>query len=366
MVINFVFGAPSLYPMGGHKVVFEYANFLCGTGNKVNLIYVLNDPLKSQKKRIRSAYVRLMILKTIINIKPKWFHLDKTIHTYYFLSADDPCFPDADVTIATSIKTPYMVFNLPESKGKKVYFIQGYENWDNTDDYVNKSYSLGMKNITIANWLSSIVDKYSREKSLCIPDGIDSTVFKNKSGMQRTSHSIAFHYRKDYHKGCDIALEVIKKLYQEYPDLKVEVVTNEKKYPPFPGYCTVHQRISAKKVADINNSVEVFLCTTRVEGYGLPGLEAMACGAVLVSTSYLGVLEYAKDYDENTETGNSLLAPVDDVEQLVSNVERIFNDDHLRQKLSDRGMRTATEFTVNNSAAKFESILIDMINTDGI
>ena len=39
MTISFLLPGPSIYPAGGYKVIFEYANRLAQEGYKVNVVY---------------------------------------------------------------------------------------------------------------------------------------------------------------------------------------------------------------------------------------------------------------------------------------------------------------------------------------
>lgn len=91
------------------------------------------------------------------------------------------------------------------------------------------------------------------------------------------------------------------------------------------------------------------MCTSVEEGFGLPGLEAMACVCAVVS-SYRGVLGYVIDGE------NSLLSPVRDVDAMVNNIVRLFEDDELGKRISENGIRTGKERSLEKSASTFERI----------
>lgn len=93
------------------------------------------------------------------------------------------------------------------------------------------------------------------------------------------------------------------------------------------------------------------MCSSLEEGFGLPGLEAMACGCALVSTSYKGVLEYAID------SVNALLSPIKDAKSMADNVERLFENEILRKRITKNGIKTGIERSLDKSAKKFESAL---------
>lgn len=347
MKINIVLPSGAKQVSGGFKIVFEYANYLSLKGYQINIYYILDNLL--QRRNLHGAFANFACW-IMANYYPRWFKLEKRIKTYGG-EKNKIKLTEADVTIATAVETFDIVNN--QLNSKKVYFIQDYENWNVSDTYLKKTYQSNVKKITIAKWLSKIVEKYSPTKCICIPDGIDSKIFY-KSEVKKIPHSIVFHYRKASYKGCDIALKVLEKLKSKYNDLTAYAVSNEN-IDHLPDWIIKKKRIPPREVAKINNYCEVFLCTSRKEGYGLPGLESMACGCALVSTSYQGVLEYAIDKE------NALLAPVDDVDGLIDNIVNLFENQELRNKIVMGGLKTARELTIENSAKKFEEVLIDLV-----
>lgn len=349
MKISFVLPTSTRAVSGGLKVIYEYANFLAERGHEVTFYYsartVANKLLKYSSKLHR------IVSKRIIQVRPRWFSLNRNIKKISCYELNNKEIEDADIIIATGVKTAFPVAALNKNKGKKYYFIQGFENWNVSDEYVNQTYQLGMRNIVIAKWLEKIVNTVSNEKSFLLCNAINTNVFyETKNVLQRNRHSIAFHYRSAEFKGGKYAIEVVKKLQQKYEDLDVYIVSSEKKPKDIPKQWSYVFRASSDKVAEINNKVRVFLCTSVEEGFGLPGLEAMACGCSLVTTAYAGVFEYA------IQEENALLSEVRDVQGLYNNVVRIFEDDELCKKLSRNGMKTALIRSINENGKKLEKI----------
>lgn len=80
----------------------------------------------------------------------------------------------------------------------------------------------------------------------------------------------------------------------------------------------------------------------------------MACGAALVSTDYQGVHEYA------TDGANALLSPVKDVDALVSNVSKLFDNDELRYQIAEAGMKSVQkDFNWDVAVDKFEKAITE-------
>lgn len=79
------------------------------------------------------------------------------------------------------------------------------------------------------------------------------------------------------------------------------------------------------------------------EGFGLPILEAMACGAAVITSDRGALPEVAGDA--------AIVIPPGDVETLTCSMERLLDDTTLRDDLARRGRRRAAEFTWERAAA---------------
>lgn len=349
MKISVIFPCFATKASGGHKVVYEYINKLSNKNHEITCYYLPHDTFSQLhlpdfcRKLVLDIYIR--------KFGPsRWFSLDKRIKNQLYRRH----VKDADIVIATAIETVKPVMDLTESKGKKVYFIQDFENWNYTDEEVCDSYNLSMTNVVVSKWLKAVVDQYSKTPAYLVSNCINTEVFYNKN-KKRKEHSIVFHYRSGEYKGAKYAIEVIRKLQKRYSDLSVEVIGVENEPENLPECCRFHHKISAEKIAKINNQTKIFMCTTIEEGFGLPGLEAMACGCAVVSFSYKGVFEYAVDRK------NALLSPVRDVDKMVDNIVRLFEDNDLMKKISENGIKTGKEKSLKNSAEEFERILLEKI-----
>jgi glycosyltransferase involved in cell wall biosynthesis len=87
---------------------------------------------------------------------------------------------------------------------------------------------------------------------------------------------------------------------------------------------------------------EVMIMTSRYEGFGLPILEAMACGTPVVAFANSAIPEVAGDA--------GLLVPDGDVAALVSAVRSVLDDPSRRAELSARGVERARAFSWDRCA----------------
>lgn len=349
MRICFVLPGVARQPVGGYKMAFEYANRLVKENHEVLILYLNQDLLKNYSVPL---VVKRKIAKLLTKIEPKWFDLNKKIKKISNLDLDyKEKLGKLDVCIATSAEKTVEEVNKNLIAKTKLYLIQDYENWNISDKELIATYKLGFKNIVVAKWLKQIVDQYSPTESVLIPNAIDTSIYTETVPIQnRDNHTIALLYHESPHKGLKNAFKVLDKLKQKYPDLKV-IMFGKFPKPELPNWITYYKGASQKKTVEIYNSVKVFLCSTIEEGFGLTGIEAMACGACLVSTNYRGVREYA------INNYNSLLSPVGDIDAQVENVIRIFENKELQKNISSNGIQHVKKFKWSEAMKKLNKTI---------
>jgi alpha-1,3-rhamnosyl/mannosyltransferase len=87
-----------------------------------------------------------------------------------------------------------------------------------------------------------------------------------------------------------------------------------------------------------------FVFPSRYEGFGLPVLEAMACGTPVICGNTSSLPEVVGDA--------ALLIDPADVSALVEALQRLLDDPALRQQLSARGLERAARFSWGRAAAE--------------
>jgi glycosyltransferase involved in cell wall biosynthesis len=91
------------------------------------------------------------------------------------------------------------------------------------------------------------------------------------------------------------------------------------------------------------NAATVFVYPSIYEGFGLPLLEAMACGTPVIGSTASSIPEVVR--------GAGLLVAPDDVDQLSDSLDRVVQDRDLRADLSERGRARSDSFTWQATAA---------------
>jgi glycosyltransferase involved in cell wall biosynthesis len=85
------------------------------------------------------------------------------------------------------------------------------------------------------------------------------------------------------------------------------------------------------------------------EGFGLPVLEAMACGIPVITSNTTALPEVAGDA--------ALLVDPESVEEIAAALKRVVNDSSLREELGRKGCQRAADFTWESTAAKIAGVL---------
>jgi glycosyltransferase involved in cell wall biosynthesis len=100
--------------------------------------------------------------------------------------------------------------------------------------------------------------------------------------------------------------------------------------------------VTDERLVDLYRQAKLFVFPSRYEGFGLPVLEAMACGCPVVCSSASSLPEVVGD-------AAILLNPLD-VEGFTRTIEQVLGDAELRKDLRQRGLRQAARFTWDRTA----------------
>ncbi len=361
MKITFIL--PTVNMGGGIRVTAIYANALVNMGHDVLMI---SPPprLLSFKKKIKS-FIKgngWPIIKSPkshldgMNIKHKI--LDK------FRPVIDDDVPDADIIIATWWETAEWVMNLSDAKGAKVYFIQGHEVYPYLPvDRCKITYMMPMHKIVIAKWLRKIMaDEYGDTQVDLVSNSVDHKQFFAPIRNKQHAPTVGFLYSISSSKGVDVTLDVIKVLRRRFQDLHVIAFGVSDPCIENNEFSNV-EYIRSPKQEDIRNiysRCDVWLTSSRIEGFNLPAMEAMACRTPIVSTK----AGWPEEVIINGKNG--MLTDVDDVQALATGVSDILTYDNDEWKLmSENAYQTVASSSWETSSKEFEESLLNACKRSG-
>lgn len=200
------------------------------------------------------------------------------------------------------------------------------------------SYHLPVPILCVSQWVKHQIKR--PDAQVANPPALNLSVF-TPHGRSRRNGTLVIGTigRHGGTKGYDLFLKAVESFPAHLPIqiLVASPIPNEVPLPiRFPAEAACIQ--SEEKMAAFYRRCDLFVLTSRMEGFPLPPLEAMACGCAVVSTACGGVSEYAQ------EGKNCLLAPVDDPSSLAKAIFRLLQTPGLREQLAKEGLRTAGRY----------------------
>ena len=106
----------------------------------------------------------------------------------------------------------------------------------------------------------------------------------------------------------------------------------------------IFRNVPDDDLVEFYNRAAVFAYPSLYEGFGLPLLEAMACGTPVVASARSSLPEVAGDA--------ALLADPEDVDDFTAQLLRVLRDPALRRRLIDAGRRRARHFSWRQTAER--------------
>lgn len=343
-------------PVGGHKVIYQYSNYLADSG--WDIIIANSVFLPSNENRwiefLRKTYA---IIRQIVRYFRKqntctgWFPLNKRVKEIAVWSYSACNMPKTDYYLASdAITAPYLLqYDVPEDN--KIYFIQGYENWRLNDDQLKATYHIPAKRIVISTWLQKILINEGVSCEL-VPNGIDfREYFLSVPISEKDNKTVSMLYHTAPMKNVNLGFEALNIVHQQIPDLKVLMFGVYSKPDDLPSWYNYYQCPDIQLHNAINNQAAIFIGTSDLEGWGLPILEAMACGQAVACTDNKGYLEIAQHEE------NALVSKVGDAESLARNILTLISNDDLREFLALAGHNTAQHYSLSHSCKDFAECL---------
>ncbi|MCB9886335.1 MAG: glycosyltransferase family 4 protein [Planctomycetes bacterium] len=349
MRITFLSPAPSM--AGGTRVIAIMARQLSARGHDVTVV-ATSWPKRSMREVFRD------LKKGILVQPPLRSHLDglplKIIRLPDSGPITDAEVPDADIVVATWWETAEWAKELSPSKGRKIYFVQGHEVFPNLPlDRCRATYRLPFPKIVVSRWLAEVMaEEYGDHDVHLVQNGVDHKQFFAPPRGRHAAPTVGFLYSTSEIKGGDVAMRVIGDLMRRNPGLRVvSFSTQEFKQARRLGI-EFHHHPPQAEIRDLYAACDVWLSTSRSEGFNLPAMEAMACRTPVVSTR----TGWPKHGIVEGVTGHT--AEIDDVDGLVGAVEKVLAlDDAGWRAMSEAAFQSVAECTWERAVDEFEATL---------
>ncbi|MBV9769708.1 MAG: glycosyltransferase family 4 protein, partial [Bryobacterales bacterium] len=162
------------------------------------------------------------------------------------------------------------------------------------------------------------------------------------------------HHRKN----ADLVLRAWPILRDRMPDLKLVIAGHND-----PSYLPAAQRLGRslilagfvedQQLRALYHSAQAVWFPSHYEGFGMPVLEAMACGAPVVASNNTAIPEISGDA--------ALLVSPHSPDDNVEALEAVVNDGALRESLGKKGRKRAEPFTWAASAAELHAVYSELV-----
>ncbi|HZF79031.1 MAG TPA: glycosyltransferase family 4 protein [Rubrivivax sp.] len=314
--------AAALDLSGGARVIATYADLLAEDGHHVTVVSVgpqavswreaVKDLLKTGRWPRRSK-------------RSDKSHYDGSLASVRVLDAYRPItdadLPDADVVIATWWETAEWVARLSPSKGAKVYLVQHHEIFDYMPiDRVRATYRLPLHKVVVAPWLRDVMQSEYQDHDVdLVLNAVDHHLFNAPPRAKQPQPTVGVMYSQAGFKALHVAIEALREIKRQVPAVRLVAfgVSQAQGFDFMGSDMEFHLRPSQQVIRDCYRRVDVWLSSSRSEGFNLPSLEAMACRTPVVATRTGWPATAIRDGE------NGYLADVDDSRALAAGVVKV-------------------------------------------
>ncbi|MGN6638788.1 MAG: glycosyltransferase family 4 protein [Mucilaginibacter sp.] len=351
--INIVLPFLQQAPGGGLKVMYQYANQLANAGHSVVIYHSMYTSWTQPVKVFRKN--KHIFLQKNLGLKreryPKWFAFNSAIKSFEVPKITDDFIRNADIMFGTWWATAIEIDALSIEKGKKFNLIQDYEAiMTPHKDLVHRSYQLNMRHMAVSNYLAAKVAAISGKRPDVIPNAVDIDQFFIETAIERRNpESVCMLYADAERKGSKYGIEALKIVAEKYPDIKVSLfgVYDKPKLniPKTFKYYHLPENIRA-----IYNDSAIFISPSIHEGWGLPPMEAMACGCACICTKIEGHLDFM------TDAQTAILVEPANPSQMAESIISLIKDNNHRLKIAYGGNERIQSFSWEKSSAALQEL----------
>jgi glycosyltransferase involved in cell wall biosynthesis len=147
-------------------------------------------------------------------------------------------------------------------------------------------------------------------------------------------------------KGYPDFLRAVERLPADLP-IEIRIAAPDDVEVPSRFPSTIQHARPEREMAEFYGRCDMFVFSSRGEGFGLPALEAMAVGCPLITTDSGGVRQFA------VPDQNCLMTPPADPRALAAAITALVHDSNLRERLRTAGIATAAEYSQDAVLERF-------------
>ena len=279
-------------------------------------------------------------------------------------------FPYSDIIISNFYTTvPTAQEASQQGKGKHVRFSLCYEPPFLHNSHLSfMTYNLTPHLIVLSESQQEIIKQIHGIKGHIVPVGVSST-FKNMHKRSENSPlQISAIIRKpeggfSWHRNQEYLISQLELVKTIHPDVIINLISPPDEFyysPTLQNIKGTHKFRWFTPADDVElcyhyNHTDIFVNSSIYDSASIPGLEAMKCGAALVTTYNGGNLEYCRH-------GENALISYRFQNRLQEDILQLIKNPVLRTQLAQVGEKEAIKWTWERSVSTFEQALQQMIS----
>lgn len=292
---------------------------------------------------------------------------------------------DADVTVFFNFIVPQGV------KGRKIVFIHdmAYRAYPKTVRFrtkmnlilnMNRTIKRADHIVTVSEFSRSEIMKYLRipKKNITvIPCGVDHAVFrpgypKRQVDRVREKYGIDGDYLLylgtiEPRKNLERLVVAYQRLLYRMPNAPLLLLAGGKGWKSRSIYAAASKRMLKGKIRFLGyvenadrplllNGAMAFVFPSLYEGFGMPPLEAMACGTPVITSDSASLPEVAGDAAIKVDPMRT--------DEIAEAMYRICKDEDFRKRLSESGLRRAEKYTWKRAACRLQKTINKIAEKD--
>lgn len=293
--LRITFVLPALSPTGGAVVAWRHAQALRARGHAVTVLGAA-PPFPWPWRRGAGLLARRWFYQRfVLDQRGTLARFGVQDCTREVPRIESRTVPDGDVVVATSWETAEWVAALPGRCGRPVYFLQDYEAWEPAlEPRVDATWRLPFTRLAVSRWLVELgASRFGLDCRGPLGNGVEWERFASVTPRTAPVPVVGAVYHPSLGKGFDVLREALFTIARECPEARFLVFGRTRPHASFPAGTEYVWTPEGDEVPRLFRRMDVFLHTSRREGWGLPPMEAMAAGCALVTTPTGGVPEFA-------------------------------------------------------------------------
>ena len=336
------FVIPGANRSGGVRVTMEMANGLLARGHVVRLLQPLRR-VSAPRTLVRAASRQLLRLQG--GTTESWVASFRGGVETYRERLDEISFQPGEIVIAVGSLVVRDVAALKENV-IRVRYCHGFTR--SRPDLMDAAWNFPMPTLAVSSGLVEELARRGAEPLVgVVPNGVSLQAYRPESGRIREGVGTVYHEHDA--KAPRETLELLREIRSRFA-----VGLHVFGIGPRPRGVARRSYERSPSVARARSSYarsRVWIVASRYEGFGLPLLEAMACGTPVVTTDHDGCAGLVIHGE------NGFVVPFGAWEELLGRVGELLTDDVLWERMAAHALETAGRFTWDRAVDRMERCL---------